>query len=175
MTAQLQQGDVAQAISWGDTAGAMENPSDSAVVGAMGYGNIPVAQDGEESHALHGAWTYTISKQADNADAAFLFTAWALSAPVQKKIGEMGGVPASRAAFEDPELVSAFPSWPQQLASLENAVARPRNAEWPAMLEQLMLQVSNGLIGESTAQEALTDAQSEIEVILDGKLPLQAY
>lgn len=175
VTAQLQQGIAAQAISWGDTAGAMENADQSAVVGMMGYGDIPVRAEGDEPHALHGAWTYTISKQASSADAATLFVAWALSAPVQRAIGEMGGVPATRAAFEDTELVESLPSWPQQLNSLENALARPRNAEWPQMLEQLALQVSNTLVGETTSEQGLTDAQTAIEGVLGDKLPLQAY
>ncbi|KRB35171.1 extracellular solute-binding protein [Microbacterium sp. Root180] len=175
VTAQLQQGVAVQAISWGDTAGAMENPEQSAVVGKMAYGDVPVLAEGDDPHALHGAWTYGISTQAIDANAAYLFTAWALSESVQKKIGELGGVPATRSAFEDPELVASLPSWPQQLSSLENALARPRNAEWPQMLDQLMLQVSNALVGESTSEQALTDAQDEITNILGDKLPLKAF
>lgn len=175
VTAQLQQGIAVQAISWGDTAGAMENPEQSAVVGKMGYGDVPVAADGDDPHALHGAWTYTISKEATDVDAAYLFVAWALSAPVQKAIGEMGGVPATRSAFEDPDLVASLPSWPQQLTSLENALARPRNAEWPQMLEQLALQVSNALVGEASPEAALTNAQDDITGILGDKLPLKAF
>ncbi|WP_136056138.1 extracellular solute-binding protein [Microbacterium sp. K24] len=175
VTANLQQGIAAQAISWGDTAGAMDDESQSAVVGKIGYGDIPVAAEGDEHHALHGAWTYTISKQAVDKDAAYLFVAWALSASVQKQIGEMGGVPATRAAFEDADLVAALPSWPQQLSSLENAVARPRNAEWPQMLDQLALQVSTALVGDESPQNALTDAQTEIEGILGDKLPLKDF
>lgn len=175
VTAQLQQGIAVQAISWGDTAGAMENPEQSAVVGKIAYGDVPVLDEGDASHALHGAWTYGISTQATDANAAYLFVAWALSSSVQKKIGELGGVPATRSAFEDPDLLAALPSWPQQLSSLENALARPRNAEWPQMLDQLMLQVSNGLVGEATPQQALTDAQKEITAILGDKLPLKAF
>lgn len=175
VTAQLQQGIAVQAISWGDTAGAMENPEQSAVVGKMAYGDVPVLEEGDDPHALHGAWTYGISTQATDANAAYLFTAWALSAPVQKKIGELGGVPATHSAFDDPDLIAALPSWPQQLSSLENALARPRNAEWPQMLDQLMLQVSNALVGESTSEAALTDAQDEITGILGDKLPLKAF
>ncbi|NYD53318.1 extracellular solute-binding protein [Microbacterium pseudoresistens] len=175
VTANLQQGIAAQAISWGDTAGAMEDESQSAVVGKIGYADVPVETEGDEHHALHGAWTYTISKQAVDKNAAYLFVAWALSESVQKQIGEMGGVPATRAAFEDPELVASLPSWPQQLLSLENALARPRNAEWPQILDQLALQVSTALVGDSTPQKALQDAQTEIEGILGDKLPLKAF
>lgn len=175
VTAQLQQGIAAQAISWGDTAGAMENPDQSAVVGKMGYGDVPVSAEGDDPHALHGAWTYTISKEATDVNAAYLFVAWALSAPVQKAIGEKGGVPATRSAFEDADLIATLPSWPQQLTSLENALARPRNAEWPQMLEQLALQVSNALVGESTPEAALGKAQGDITGILGDKLPLKAF
>ncbi|KIP53425.1 hypothetical protein SD72_03020 [Leucobacter komagatae] len=175
VTAQLQQGIAVQAISWGDTAGAMENPDQSAVVGKMGYGDIPVFSEGDAPHALHGAWTYSISKDSKTPDAAYLFTAWALSAPVQKAIGEKGGVPATRSAFEDADLLATLPSWPQQLNSLENALARPRNAEWPQMLEQLALQVSNSLIGEATSEAALQNAQKDITAVLGDKLPLKAF
>ncbi|MFV0373612.1 extracellular solute-binding protein [Microbacterium sp.] len=175
VTAQLQQGVAAQALSWGDTAGVMEDPDQSAVVGKMGYADVPVRHEGNTHHALHGAWSYTISKDAADKDAAYLFVAWAMSADVQKEIGLRGGVPATVSAFEDPELVAAFPSWPQQLASLENALARPRNAQWPQMLDQLMLQVSNALVGDATAQQALDDAQDEITSVLGDELPLTAF
>ena len=45
-TADLQQGLAAQAITWGDTAGAMEDKSASKVVGKMGYADIPVKERG---------------------------------------------------------------------------------------------------------------------------------
>ena len=175
VTANLQQGVAAQAITWGDTAGAMDDESQSAVVGNIGFGDIPVRAEGDEHHALHGAWTYTISEQTAEPDAAYLFVAWALSDPIQRQIGEQGGVPATRTAFEDPELVDALPSWPQQLNSLENALARPRNAEWPQMLDQLALQVSTALIGDAQPDRALTDAQDQITGVLGDKLPLQAF
>lgn len=175
VTAQLQQGIAAQAITWGDTAGAMENPEQSVVVGKIGFGDIPVLAEGDESHALHGAWTYAISEATANIDASYLFVAWALSESVQKQIGEKGGVPATISAFENADLIAALPSWNQQLSSLENATARPRNAEWPQMSEQIALQLSRTLVGEATAEQALEEAQDEIQTILGDKLPLKAF
>jgi len=47
ITAQLQQGTAAQSITWGDTAGAMEDAASSKVVGKMGYESIPVKNEGD--------------------------------------------------------------------------------------------------------------------------------
>ena len=78
ITASLQQGTVAQAITWGDTAGAMEDEKSSKVVGAMGYASIPTASADDAQLAHLGSWTYVVSANTRQRwKPAELFVAWA--------------------------------------------------------------------------------------------------
>ena len=110
ITATLQQGQAAQSITWADTAGALENPDDSTVAGKMGYASMPSLDGAKPGAADLGAWNFGINSSGKNKEAAYLFTAWALSQGTQKLIGEGGGLPSLTSTFQDPALVAKFPS-----------------------------------------------------------------
>ena len=171
-TADLQQGLAAQAITWGDTAGAMEDESASKVVGKMGYTNIPVKKEGDEPEAHLGSWTYAINADSKNAEAGRLYMAWALSKSVQTALAEQGGLPALTSTFEDQKLIDDLPYWRQELASLEQARSRPRIPQWSGISDAMALALSRALTGQSSSQSALDDAQSKIEDLMSGSLPV---
>jgi multiple sugar transport system substrate-binding protein len=172
-TAALQQGIAALSITWGDTAGAMEDPEQSVVVGAMGYASIPVENEGE-SHVAHlGSWTYVIPDSSTKQDAAWLFMQWALSEPIQLELGKRGGLPSLTSVFEDPGLVSTLPYWSQELISLTEAKSRPRIPEWGEISDTLQEQISNAISGQVSATDALTAAGATLRDLLQGQLPLQ--
>jgi multiple sugar transport system substrate-binding protein len=165
-TATLQQGLAALSITWGDTAGAMESPDQSAVLGKMGYASIPVLAEGDPRLAHLGSWTYTIPASTDAPDAAWLFLQWALSDEVQKELGARGGLPALTSVFEDPELVEALPYWNQELVSLSEARSRPRIPEWGAISDVLQEDISNAISGQAAPADALAAAGEELRGIL---------
>lgn len=175
VTSQLQQGVAAQSITWGDTAGSIEDPKQSVVAGKMGYADIPVLKDGDATHSHLGSWTYTINADSQNKDASMLFMAWALSAPVQTKLAEAGGLPALQSVFEDPALVAQLPYWNQELKSLTDAKSRPRIAQWGAISDSLALQLSKVFAGQSDPQQALKAAQQEATSVLKGALPVTKF
>jgi multiple sugar transport system substrate-binding protein len=172
ITASLQQGSVAQSITWGDTAGAMEDQASSKVKGKVGYASIPTAKEGDTPEAHLGSWTYVVSANARNAEASELFVAWALSKPVQLKLAKQGGLPALTSAFEDATLKSELPYWEQELISLNEAKSRPRIPQWSGIADVLSLQLSRALSGQASPQAALDDGQDKLEQLMDGALPV---
>lgn len=172
ITAQLQQGTAVQSITWGDTAGAMEDKSASKVVGKMGYASIPVLSEGDKNTAHLGSWTYTISESSKNQAAAYEFMAWALSKPVQEKLASEGGLPALTSTFEDTKLTEALPYWKQELVSLEQAKSRPRIPQWSGIADTLGLELSRALSGQASPKDALATAQGRISQLMSGALPV---
>ena len=165
-TATLQQGLAAQSITWGDTAGAMEDPEQSAVAGKMGYASIPVLAEGDPRVAHLGSWTYVMPTNRDQPDAAWLFMQWALSDEVQHALAAGGGLPALTSSFEDPALVEALPYWTQELTSLSEAKSRPRIPEWGAISDILQEDISNAISGQATPADALASADADLRGVL---------
>jgi len=165
-TATLQQGNAALSITWGDTAGAMEATDQSAVVGKMGYADIPTLKDDDTPIAHLGSWTYVIPSGSANQDAAWLFLQWALSEPVQQSMAEGGGLPALASTFADSELTASLPYWPQELESLSASKSRPRIPEWGAMSDILQEAISNSISGQTPKGDAFGQASTKLESIL---------
>ena len=172
MTTAFQQGTVAQAIAWGDTAGGLEDPKASRVVGKMGYASIPVAAAGNKPIAHLGSWTYAVNADSRNQDASALFIKWALSRDIQTTMSEKGGLPASAPVFKDAALIKKLPYWKQELVSLSQAKSRPRIPQWGAMAEVLQEQLSKALGNSTPPKKALDDAQTRIADVLKGALPV---
>jgi multiple sugar transport system substrate-binding protein len=172
-TAGLQQGTAAEAITWGDTAGAMEDTAASKVVGKMGYADIPVNVEGDKPEAHLGSWTYAVNVDSKNQDASQLYMAWALSAPVQMELAKQGGLPATTSSFTDKTLLADLPYWSQELTSLQQAKSRPRIPEWSGISDALALSISKALSGQEAPQTALDDAQQKISTLMAGALPVK--
>ena len=173
VTAQLQQGQAAQSLTWGDTAGSIEDKSQSKTAGKMGYASIPVLKDGNQSYSHLGSWTYTIDYASKNQDAASVFLAWAMAKPGQFELAKQGGLPALRSAFEDSELSAQLPYWSQELKSLEEARSRPRIAQWGGISDALALELSEVLSGSKAPAAGLQAAQQAATKLLDGALPVK--
>jgi multiple sugar transport system substrate-binding protein len=172
ITASLQQGTVAQAITWGDTAGAMEDQKSSKVKGKMGYASIPTAAASDHQIAHLGSWTYVVSANTRNAEASELFVAWAMSKPVQLKLATEGGLPALTSTFSDATLSSELPYWKQELTSLNEAKSRPRIPQWSGIADLLSLQLSRALSGQASPAGALDDGQKKLKELMKGALPV---
>jgi multiple sugar transport system substrate-binding protein len=144
----------------------MEATDQSAVVGKMGYADIPTLKDDDIPIAHLGSWTYVIPSGSANQDAAWLFLQWALSEPVQQSMAEGGGLPALASTFADSELTTSLPYWPQELESLSASKSRPRIPEWGAMSDILQEAISNSISGQTPTGDAFGQASTKLESIL---------
>ncbi len=172
VTSAFQQGTVAEAITWGDTAGAVEDPSQSKESGKMGYASIPVDSTVNKVVAHFVCCQYTINADTQNKDAAYCFMEWATTKDIQTKIAQGGGLPSLTSVFQDQALASTKPYWSQELKSLSESVSRPRIAQWGAINNVLMLDLSRALAKEITPQQAMNDAQTQLQSVMKGALPV---
>jgi len=165
-TATLQQGNAALSITWGDTAGAMEATDQSAVIGKMGYASIPTLNEGDKKLAHLGSWTYLIPSGSAKQDAAWEFMQWAMSSDVQTALAKGGGLPATTASFENPELIASLPYWKQELVSLSESKSRPRIPEWGQLSDILQKSISDVISGQATSSDALSGAATQLKAAL---------
>jgi multiple sugar transport system substrate-binding protein len=169
LTTQMQQGIVAMQIQWNDCAPSVEDPSSSKVAGKVGYTTIPVKVN---PVAHYGAWTYFISADAPNPEAAWIFLQWVNTSEVQKKIALEGGFPTLSSVFNDPELVVELPYWQASLDAYKISSRRPRIPQWNEMNNAMMLELSHVIAGNKNSATALRDLASAYNKLLAGELPV---
>jgi len=94
--------------------------------------------------------------------AAWTFIKW-FTAPEQQVTWSLGTwyVPVHRRCFDDPRIVERFRSTPglrEAYCQIEHAVFEPRGLKWLAGRKALVEELEAAMLGQKTAQEALTDA-----------------
>ncbi|MCI0490354.1 MAG: ABC transporter substrate-binding protein [Blastocatellia bacterium] len=164
VSAHLLQGTAAMSINWPAWISAFGDPAKSKVAGKMEFTVMPGAKAG--GRAEIGNWLIAIPRAARNADAAFDFLVWATSAEQMKKSALRGNPPTRRSVFNDPELLEKFPAYPAQLRSLESSRPRPRTPLWNEIENTFGIFLSRANSGDLTAEEAMNQANAEIEKIV---------
>lgn len=157
----------------------MDDPNKSAVVGKIGYMNLP-HQPGHESAPAIGHWLGGIPKNIPDArkQAALAFLDWFQQPETQVAYAEMGGSPVSAAAYE-----GAFAERPENrympvmrdaLPTARRMWTIPEGAEIVAVTE---VGLNRAVAGEIGPVEALNSMAVEIERIMKdagyetGRLP----
>ena len=162
----LATGVTASSINWPNWIDSFEDPEQSQVVGRIAYAPIPAGTTAGRAEIGH--WTLGISVDSNNKQQAFDFMLWATSATQQKIAAEYGNPPVRFSVFTDPELLSQerFQHFPTLVESIQFSRPRPRHAAWVEMEQSLGVQLSRALRREIGPDEALSNAQKEIEVIV---------
>jgi len=160
--AAMQQGRLAMLQMWPQLAAAMEDPSQSKVVGKVGYAPMPKK---ELRFPRLGSWGLTISKYSENKDWAYRYLVEFNSAENVKNIHRPAGMVVCRLSVvnelaQDDELVQAV------LESFEHTKERPGIPEIGQIIDVWGLAVSRAVTGDASAQVALNDAADKIEEIL---------
>ena len=162
--AHLLQGTAAMSINWPAWISSFSDQSKSKVIGKMEFTTLP---DGQKSgQAEIGNWLIAIPRESRNADAAMDFLLWATSAEQMKRSALRGNPPTRKSLFQDPELVAKFPAYPAQLRSLESSRPRPRTPYWNEIENAFGIFLSKANSGDLTPEEAMNQANAEIEKIL---------
>ena len=163
--AHLLQGTAAISINWPAWISSFNDSSKSKVIGKMEFTVIPGA--GSPGRAEIGNWLIGIPRDARNKDAAADFLLWVTSAEQMKRSALRGNPPTRKSLFNDPELVTKFPSFPVQLRSLENSKPRPRTPFWNEIENVFGIYLSKANSGELSAEDAMNQANREIAKILE--------
>lgn len=159
-------GKVAMMEGWSIARAGYEDPEISQIVGKV---DIALAPVGEGIEAKYGFGGWGIGINADSTkpeqEAAWEFIKWLSSPEIQKEWIRNDGAPIRRSTLEDPELVKQYPWFPTMLTSFENGDGdyRPRIPQYSIIQDALGTAVNGYLVGEVTAQEALDQAQAQVE------------
>jgi multiple sugar transport system substrate-binding protein len=162
--AHLLQGTAAMSINWPAWIGSFSDPAKSKVTGKMAFTTLPGAA--KSGQAEIGNWLIAVPKDSQNAEAALDFLLWATSAQQMKQSAQRANPPTRKSLFQDPELVSKFPSYPEQLKSLETSRPRPRTPQWNEIENAFGIFLSKANSGELSPEEAMNQANAEIEKII---------
>jgi multiple sugar transport system substrate-binding protein len=162
--AHLLQGTAAMSINWPAWISSFSDPAKSKVIGKMTFTTLPGAK--KPGQAEIGNWLIAIPRDAKNAEAALEFLLWATAAKEMKRSALGGNPPTRRSLFTDAELVARFPSYPAQLRSLETSRPRPRTPQWNEIENAFGIFLSKANSGELSPEDALNQANVEIEKIL---------
>ena len=162
--AHLLQGTAAMSINWPAWISSFNDPNKSTVIGKMTFTTLPSGK--KPGQAEIGNWLIAIPRDSKNADAAMDFLLWATSAEQMKRSAERGNPPTRRSVFTDAALVAKFPSYPAQLRSLETSRPRPRTPQWNEIENAFGIFLSKANSGELTPEDAMNQANAEIEKII---------
>jgi multiple sugar transport system substrate-binding protein len=162
--AHLLQGTAAMSINWPAWIGAFADPARSKVIGKMAFTTLPSGD--KPGQAEIGNWLLAIPKDSKNVDAAMDFLIWATSAEQMKLSAQRGNPPTRISVFKDPDLIARYPTYPAQLRSLESSRPRPRTPQWNEIENAFGIFLSKANSGELTAEDAMNQANAEIEKIL---------
>ena len=143
---------------------ALANATDgsSKVAGKFGVAPLP-GKDGPGVSTL-GGHNFAISAFAPNKATALDFIKFFSSEEAQRSnLLATSQAPTRAALYEEQELITKFPYLPTLLASIENAVPRPRVVRYGDVTAAIQEAAYGAITGESTTDEALESLQSELE------------
>jgi multiple sugar transport system substrate-binding protein len=157
-------GKVAMMEGWSIARAGYENPEISSIVSQVDVAAAPVSEGMEPKYGF-GGWGIGINADSKNPDAAWEFIKWLTSPEIQKEWIRNDGAPIRRSTLEDPDLNKEYPWFPLMLTSFENGDGdyRPRIPQYSIIQDALGSAVNGYLVGEMSAQEALDQAQTQVE------------
>lgn len=170
----MQRGTVAMMPGFSSQAPVFEEPEISAIVGKVGYTNLPVRLPGQKPVVPMGGSAFVINKDSKKADAdvCWEFIKWVLDPQVHKIYAELGGTPVLFSTISDPELQEKFPWYPLVLQDERRGLPDPairymtKLPEFAQMEEIIGLRINQAVIGELGNQEALDKIVEEINSLM---------
>jgi multiple sugar transport system substrate-binding protein len=142
------------------------DPAVSKVVGMIEVGGEP-AQAGVAPANMTGNWLLGIPEGSKNVDRAWEFINWFTAPEQQKKLILNNNIPATRTSvLQDPEAVAKLPFLPGMLAAAKNALPRPRTPFYGAMEEIYGRYVAEAIAGQTSGEDAMKKANTEIRELL---------
>jgi len=151
------QGQAAMYLDSSLISGLVNDPSKSKIVGKVGYALHP---QGVRRASQSGGLGLAISRNAKNADAAFLLMQWLTSKAQDKAVARVGGVPIRNSTLADSELQQKYPEFAvfQEALQYANPDWRPIIPVWDQInVQTLGVGISEALTGKKTAQAALQE------------------
>ncbi len=123
---------------------------------------LPVPEEGAERASALGEGDNVILANTDNPDEAFAFIEF-LYGDMDRVWNDFGYLPASAVEVTDPKYPEAYAVFEESMKYARNRGPEP---EWPRISGAIQTAIQSTLTGQATAEEALAEAQAEIDDVL---------
>jgi len=168
--AAFQQGLAAMNLQWQNAAPQFVDPEESKIVGLWNITQVPGVDDGGTINRTptFGGWDLGISADSQNKEAAWEYIVWATSKPIEIELAS-SGPGARRSTLADPQLQETYIEYPVMIETLETALGRPRIPVWPQMNDVIAASLSEVMVGQTEAQDAMTALDAQLaDILLSG-------
>jgi multiple sugar transport system substrate-binding protein len=150
---------------WPGWIGNLENEKESFVVGKVKVTKHP--SEVQKSSPMIGAWLVAIPVSSRQHEAAFDFMLFLTSYDMQLAMSDAYGLPPSRVSvYSVASQRAKYPWYDAQLDALQNSIARPRSVKWKEIEDQLGSVLQFAIMGDITAEKALSDVEKSINALL---------
>ncbi len=140
---------------------AMNNPAVSKTGGAWGFTTMPGKDDPKQTATYLAGWMLGVPEKTKNTDWAFEFIQMATSKQWMMRSIELGNAPPRVSVLQDQAVLSKHPWAPVAGEAFQTAVLDHRDPLWAAAQLPLRTAISQVLLGQRTAQEALDEVANQ--------------
>lgn len=167
--AAFQQGLAAMNLQWQNAAPQFVDPEESKIIGNWNITQVPGVDEGGVINRTptFGGWNLGISVDSQNKEAAWEYLVWATSKPLEVELAP-SGPGARRSTLSDAALQEQYIEYPMMLETLETALGRPRIPVWPQMNDVISASLSEVMVGQTAAPDAMTALDTQLADILLG-------
>jgi multiple sugar transport system substrate-binding protein len=157
-------GDAAMGLNWTYMYAAANDPKQSKVAGQITISPVPSGGSGQIS--VNGSMAMAITASAQNPDAAWTFAQYLSSEKLQEQY-VTDSLPIWKASYDNPDVVKSAPDVVAAAkVQLGQMVNRPQVANYNAVSAKLQEAVQKALIGDLPVQQALDNANTEVQKLL---------
>lgn len=149
----------------------LTNEEESQVADSVGFTRVPYFEGNEDANTtVIGGFLLAVNSNSENVEEAAAFIKCFTSYEAQVTAGLVQGkVPTRPAVYEDERIVEESPEVAALGANFVFAFARPSaetGTEYPQVSEIMQTEVTAALLGVKTPEQALADAEAQIQAIL---------
>ncbi len=123
--------------------------------------------DTQYDSAWYGLWYLGVTANSANPDLALKFIDYATSAESEIATVSYGLTPIRHSPYQSEEVLSQSPQLAIVYQALQNGVYRPSVPQWTDITITLGTELDNAVQGVKTVDEALSDAQSACEDVMN--------
>ena len=141
---------------------ALSNAKDSKIKGKFAVAPLPTFQGGGKAGIL-GGHNSVISVYSKNPGAALKLVQFIGSPEIQKAYAvQFSLAPVLNSVYDDPAVKKALPFSAQLKQAISQAKARPVSPVYPQISQAIYKNVNNALSGQTSAADAIKQAQADI-------------
>jgi multiple sugar transport system substrate-binding protein len=140
---------------------AMNDPKVSKTGGAWAWSKMPGKDNISQSSTYLAGWMLGVPEKTKNLSWAFEFVQMATSKQWMRRSIDLGNAPPRVSVLEDPAVLAKHPWAPVAGDALKTAVLDQRDPLWAAAQLPTRVAISQVLLGQKTAKQALDDVANQ--------------